>query len=135
MSAGVLMAACAWGLVGVCCGAEDSNVTRVAVIGAGAAGLSAARTLVDNWPATAGALDLVVIEARDRCVYIKYYVYVCMHLCMHAFMYACLYVSLCVCVCRYVCNLTCGNIGSQAGGSCMDAQGGSGRAMANWLGN
>ena len=29
-------------------------------------GLSAARTLVDNWPASAGELSVFVLEARDR---------------------------------------------------------------------
>ena len=31
-----------------------------------AQGLSAARALVDNWPASAGALDVFVLEARGR---------------------------------------------------------------------
>ena len=41
--------------------------TTVVVVGAGIAGLTAARSLVDNWDAkTRGALSVTVLEGNDR---------------------------------------------------------------------
>lgn len=41
-------------------------MTSVVVVGSGVAGLTAARTLADNWPEERGALSVVVLEALGR---------------------------------------------------------------------
>ena len=39
---------------------EGAKKTKIAVVGAGMAGLSAARVLLDNWPKDAGKVEVVV---------------------------------------------------------------------------
>lgn len=45
---------------------HSKKVTQVVVVGSGMSGLSAARTLLDNWPTTAGSLTVTVWEANNR---------------------------------------------------------------------